>query len=104
MVDKLYRKVGGRYKEVGTEFTGFPSDGIWLVKNGMRSQMLLIGSEEIGEIPHDSLKYMKHHNDVVDIYMKRTNNEGSYNIYDMVKNVLLSLAEVIEKGEQDESF
>ena len=29
---RLYRKVGKRYKPVGHEFTGFPSDGVWLVQ------------------------------------------------------------------------
>ena len=98
-MDKLYRKVGRRYKEVGIEFAGFPSDGIWLVKNGMRSQMLLIGSEEIGEIPYDSLKYMKRYDDVVKLYMHKIKDDESYSINDMVKNVLLALAEVIEREE-----
>ena len=103
-MDKLYRKVGRRYREVGIEFTGFPADGIWLVKNGKHSQMLLIGSEEIGEIPYSSLKYLKYHDDVVKAYMENITKVGNISTYDMIKTVLLSLAEVIEKEEQDGLF
>jgi len=66
--------------------------------------MLLIGSEEIGEIPYTSLQYMKHHDDVTKLYMDKTKEGGSHSINDMIKTVLLSLAEVIEKGEQDGLF
>tara|TARA_R110000824_G_scaffold7928_3_gene36172 strand:- start:95 stop:394 length:300 start_codon:yes stop_codon:yes gene_type:complete len=32
---KVYKKKSnGRYEEIGTDFFGFPSDGIWLVWNG----------------------------------------------------------------------
>jgi len=57
-MDKLYRKVGKRYKEIGHEFAGFPSDGIWLVQNGKQSQMCLIGLKE--DVPFNALEYRIH--------------------------------------------
>jgi len=44
MPDKLYKKVGSRYKPIGVEFTGFPADGIWLVQDGKRSCMIRLGA------------------------------------------------------------
>ena len=49
MKRKLYEKVGARYKEIGEEFMGFPTDGLWLVQDGRRNCITQIS--EIPEIP-----------------------------------------------------
>ena len=49
--DKLYRKSGRRYVEVGYEFTGFPAEGVWVVQNktpGRRETLIL----KIGDLPN----------------------------------------------------
>ena len=45
----LYRKVDGKFEKVGYDFEGFPSNGVWLVKDG--SQNLI---EKLGDIPDAS--------------------------------------------------
>ena len=47
MSDKIYKKVGTRYKEIGHEFTGFPVDGVWLVKDGSNNCIMRL--HEIGQ-------------------------------------------------------
>ena len=57
MSEKIFKKVGRRYKEIGTEFVGFPSDGIWYVKDG--SQNCIIKLHEIGQTSVDALPYVE---------------------------------------------
>ena len=52
MSDKVYKKVGRRYKEIGWEWTGFPCDGVWLVRDGSQSCMI-----RLGDVPEPSVKY-----------------------------------------------
>jgi len=52
MSNKIYKKVGKRYKEIGIEFTGFPVDGIWLVADGTQNCIL-----KIADIPKVSPFY-----------------------------------------------
>ncbi len=40
---KVYRKVGARYQEIGREWVGFPSNGLWLVAEGSRSLIMKVG-------------------------------------------------------------
>lgn len=58
----LYKKVGRKYIEVGHEFTGFPSDGIWLVQDGRNSRTLIIGAKE--QVPVFALNYRQYVNDL----------------------------------------
>ncbi len=52
-MQKFYTKIGKKYVEVGYEFTGFPSNGTWLVKDG--KQNCIIPVEGIPEMPSPSL-------------------------------------------------
>lgn len=54
-MEKVYKKVGRRYVPMGFEFTGFPSDGIWLVQDGTRNMICLIGAKEI--VPRHALPF-----------------------------------------------
>ena len=55
-MNTLYRKKGRRYYPVGYEFSGFPCNGIWLVKDGRNTCMLLL--DEIDRpCPVDRLNY-----------------------------------------------
>lgn len=78
MSEKLYKKVGKRYKEVGTEFTGFPADGIWFVKDGSNS--LMIHLDDIKEnMPIMQLDYLKHKNNLVNYVMDNIKDKYSIN-------------------------
>ncbi len=51
---KVYKKVGRRYQEMGMEFTGFPCNGAWWVKDGSQSCMLRlhdIGNTSVHALP-----------------------------------------------------
>ena len=40
-MNKVYTKnASGRYKEMGYEWMGFPTNGIWLVKDGSRNCLI----------------------------------------------------------------
>ena len=47
--DKVYIKVGRRYKPLGKMFNGFPADGIWLVANSGRSASLMLPMDRLPE-------------------------------------------------------
>ena len=57
MREKIYKKVGRRYKPVGHEFVGFPSDGVWLVQDGRENCILKLS--EIKEVPVNALPYVE---------------------------------------------
>lgn len=40
---KVYIKVGRRYKELGYQWTGFPANGVWIVHDGSQSLISYIG-------------------------------------------------------------
>jgi hypothetical protein len=39
----LYRKRGSRYEQIGYDFIGFPSNGVWYVADGTQSLMMKVG-------------------------------------------------------------
>lgn len=71
MNEKIYNKVGRKYKEVGVEFAGFPADGIWLVKDGQRSCMIYL-DKICDNMPIPTLDYLKHKDDLVKYVMDKT--------------------------------
>lgn len=67
---KLFFQVGNDFVEAGYEFTGFPSNGVWLVKDG--SQNCIIPIEGIPEMPTPTLvSYMQYSGEL----MKCISNE-----------------------------
>ncbi len=47
------KKPNGRYENIGQEWTGFPSDGIWFVKDGTQNCIMQLSST--CELPHNYL-------------------------------------------------
>lgn len=43
MSNQMYRKVNDEFEEVGYEFTGFPSNGLWLVEDGKQNCLIPMG-------------------------------------------------------------
>ena len=64
-VDDLYKKSGKRYYRIGTQWWGFPSNGIWLVLDGSESQIIRMG--DIPKDPWPYIKLAKHQNEIADI-------------------------------------
>ena len=42
---EYYQKVNGAFVPVGYEFTGFPSNGLWLVENGKQNCLIPMGDK-----------------------------------------------------------
>jgi len=94
-MDKLYRKVGKRYKEVGHEFMGFPSDGIWLVQNGRQNQMCLIGLKE--DVPFNALEYRIHADELSLHLVKKFATRSSW--FDIAMACCDFFSEKIKRGD-----
>jgi len=75
MTDKLYKKVGNRYKEVGHEFKGFPCNGIWLVADGRQS--CIIQLSEFDTLPMKSLIFRINHADKCTDYIAQKAKQAS---------------------------
>ena len=95
-MERVYRKVGKRYVEIGMEFTGFPSDGIWLVQDGRNSQTCLIGAKE--RVPVFALNYRKHVNELCDL-IQAAHKEKPRSLFDEMILVCDFFAKKVAKGE-----
>jgi hypothetical protein len=95
-MNEVYKKVGRRYIPVGYEFTGFPSDGIWLVQDGRNSQTCLIGAKE--RVPVFALIYRKHVNELCSL-IQAANKEKPRSLYDEMILVCDFFATMVAKGE-----
>lgn len=86
MTDEIYRKKpDGTFELVGFEFTGFPADGIWLVKDGYRN--CIIKMEDIANYPFDVGVWMSVDEDLL---MERLQERGirSGTVRSIVKEVV----------------
>jgi len=95
MSNKLYRKVGKRYKEVGVDFEGFPANGIWLVQDGKYNCIV-----KLGDIP-DTPKYYPLLAGVIDdvaiALQEQLDNGNSLSSYAIAELVLKIYAEKLDK-------
>jgi len=63
---------------LGYQWEGFPSDGIWLVQNGMKNMACLIGLKE--SVPIHALAYRKHEQELCKRMMERGKNLSWMNL------------------------
>ena len=92
---KVYKKVGRRYQEIGREFTGFPSDGIWFVKDGTMSSLLKL--HEIGDTSVDVLPYLE----LVERFFKdRYNPSKGYSYNSLARELALFFEENARKEKE----
>jgi len=91
-MEKIYKKVNGRYKEIGQEWSGFPSNGVWLVKDG--SQNCIMFMDEIGKKPIQFINIQKHKADVMERIYELTSKPHSTS--DIVDTVLEYVSANIE--------
>jgi hypothetical protein len=95
-MERVYRKVGKRYVEIGMEWVGFPADGIWLVSNGRQSNTCLIGLKE--SVPVFALNYRKHVNELCSL-IQAAHKGKPMSLYDEMILVCDFFAEKVAKGE-----
>uniref|UniRef100_A0A6M3XP96 Uncharacterized protein n=3 Tax=viral metagenome TaxID=1070528 RepID=A0A6M3XP96_9ZZZZ len=81
--DEVFRRTpSGKYHPIGYEWTGFPMDGIWQVRNGKRNNSVLLTEEEVA--PLHALQYRTHRDNLLRWIqeMIRTNNDR-YSLNDL---------------------
>lgn len=88
---KLYKKVGKRYKEVGREFIGFPSDGIWFVKDGRQSCMIQL--HDINTTNIHALPYLE----LVEKFFDERWNKTSYSPVELARELAMFFAEHVKE-------
>jgi len=88
--NKVYKKVNGKYEEVGFDWSGFPQDGVWLVKDG--SNNCIMKMDDVGKKPIPYIDVMKHFNDIINRIM----DKDSLSISDVVKETIEYLSERME--------
>jgi len=92
MSQKYYKKEDGKFVEVGYEFSGFPVNGVWLVKDGSQNCIMLM--DEIGKKPIQYINLQKHKDDIMDKVAEVTSKVYSTN--DIVDAVLEYISANIE--------
>ena len=97
--DAVYIKVGGRYKPLGHQWRGFPTDGIWLVQDGKCNMSCLIGIKE--QVPIFALNYRLHEQDLCQLIQESLKN-GGLSLMDEARLCCDYFAEIAEKQKGEE--
>jgi len=92
---KLYRKVGRRYKEVGEDFTGFPADGIWFVKDGRQNCMVKLA--EIEDTPKYYPLLAPYAEEVAEELVKEFRGNAQLSFFDIAQVTLKVFARKMEE-------
>lgn len=48
--DKVYRKSGNKYVEIGHGWTGFPADGVWLVSGKTNNKTCIMQMKDLADV------------------------------------------------------
>ena len=95
----VYKKVGRRYVPLGQEFIGFPSDGIWYVHDGKRSQTHIM---KIGDLPDPRpLVELEQYRDAVTRKVLSSLQEERWSVHDLISRVFKALVEVTNEVSKD---
>jgi hypothetical protein len=80
--NEVYRKKpNGRYECIGHEWTGFPANGIWLVKDG--SHNCLIQLKDLCEKPKKYLELAEFQDECANYIREKADRNGGYSIYEV---------------------
>jgi hypothetical protein len=92
--DKVYKKTkSGRYENIGYDWTGFPSNGFWLVKDGSQNCILRLDDQTTRPVPY--LDFARHEDAVWD-YITEKQPDGRLSMRDVVKLTLEYLADQVQ--------
>jgi hypothetical protein len=81
---EVYRKKSnGRYESIGHEWSGFPADGIWFVKDGTQNCMIYLN--DIGKKPKHLLELAQYQDDCTAYISDKMRDEGQYSVADLAK-------------------
>ena len=94
MDEGIYRRTNsGRYKNIGYEWAGFPSDGFWLVKNGSKNCIMRLDDQTTRPVPY--LDFARHEDKVWDYISEKFPN-GGVSMRDAVRSTLEYLADQVQ--------
>jgi hypothetical protein len=80
---EVFKKVGRKYVSMGWEFTGFPSNGIWLVKDG--SQNCMVRLDDISTTPNFYIDFAKFENEHSEYLMNKATEAKQYSFVDLTR-------------------
>ncbi len=69
------KKSNGRYESIGQEWTGFPANGIWFVKEGSQNCIMQLSST--CRLPHNYLATAQYQDECVRYIMDGKSNQWS---------------------------
>ena len=92
------KKANGRYESLGHQWSGFPADGVWLVKDG--TQNCILHMKDIGTKPKRYIEMMEHQDDCSSYIMTKSKEQGQYSVSDLSKWAAEFYAELLEKREE----
>lgn len=96
---EVYRKKSnGRYESIGYEWTGFPSNGIWLVKDG--TQNCLVQMRDICTKPRRYQELVEHQDDCIDFIQMKSKENGGYSLNEISRWAAEFYATIL--GHEDE--
>lgn len=89
--EMIFRKKGRKYIPVGWEFTGWPTDGFWLVTNGGTRSMHV---SYLGEVPNPGVHVAlaKYTDAVTRAYMALRDSKDSFSANDVAQTVIKTIA------------
>jgi hypothetical protein len=88
---EIYAKVGDEYVKLGRDFTGWPADGVWLVRSDGRSASHI--SEYIGGVDYTLLAGMMTYSIEASNVLHKALNSESYILADIVRDMFKAVLE-----------
>ena len=100
MGEKIYKKVGSRYKEIGETFEGFPADGVWLVTNGKRNRECIAHLSDLPNIPVLATSFrLSMKNEVLKTINRKLDEKDHYvSLNDIAIIACDAVAEILERN------
>lgn len=93
--DAIYMKIKGRYRKIGYQWNGFPSNGIWLVQDGQNNTECLIGLTE--SVPIFALNYRIHKSKLAKRFVEFSRERESTSFDQLAKIACDYFAEVAKE-------
>jgi hypothetical protein len=95
--ENIYKKVGRRYVNIGQTFTGFPANGIWVVKDGSQNCIIQI-SDKNCKVPYEAIAVAQYKDECVKHISDMAKERFSYSYVDMANWTADFFISKLEKG------
>ena len=95
--DNIYKKVGRRYVNIGQTFTGFPTNGIWVVKDGSQNCIIQISDKDC-KVPYEAIAVAQYKDECVKYISDMAKKEGLCSYVDITDWASDFFISKLEKG------